>query len=286
MKVSFIGTGDMGGPMAHNIAKAGFDLCVCDLRPEALDIARAYGARTTSSLAQAVQDADVIATCVRFQDQVEELFLGKNGIIALGRAGQIAIMHSTVRPALVHEIAAAAKARGMTLVDAPVSGGRDRSIAGTLTVIVGAEDAEFKIVEPLFTAVGKDVVRVGRAGDAQVVKLGNNLMALSNQLVIMEAVRFCAAQGVSRDQLFKVAQTSTGGSWGVSNFDFFDRYPVHHTLKGSPELPYSLAKDLRAAAAVAIANETAMPITAMCSQLFPSYFKERWNNPEGWDKAR
>ena len=191
------------------------------------------------------------------------------------------MIHSTILPETVLKIAAAAQEKGIGVVDAPVSGASTRAEDGTLTLIVGAEDWAWEKAYPVLEIVGKDIIRVGKPGAGQVVKLGNNIMALANQVIHMEAIRFVEAYGVNREALDQVAVVSTGASWAVSNYEFFDtKYGIEHPLAGT-ELPHVLGKDLRYAVTVAQEQNTYLPATALCAQLLPGMFKVRWAKIRG-----
>jgi 3-hydroxyisobutyrate dehydrogenase-like beta-hydroxyacid dehydrogenase len=274
-RVGFIGLGNMGAPMAANLARAGFEVLVGDRRAEPVAELVAIGA-TAADIPQMAAQVDVLCTCVLYEHQVRELFLGDGAILEHARPGLVAAIHSTVPPGLVKEIEAAARAREVHLIDAPVSGASTASRDGTLTIIAGATETALRIAAPVFEVVASHTIHVGRPGTAQVAKLGNNIMALGNQLLAMEAVQFVEALGLSRDELFRVAAASTGASWAATNFEHFDRYGIEHTLAGTPELPHRLGKDLRHAVEVAQQNWTYLPIVALCSQLLPAMFTTRW----------
>lgn len=276
LKVGFIGLGDMGGGIAASIARAGFDLTVFDLREEAMAAAESYGARRASSVAELARSVDILGTCVLYDSQAKDIFLGEGGIIASANPGLVAIMHSTIFPETVTDIARAAQERDVLVVDAPVSGGRDRSRAGELTVMVGASEDAFAKAAPVLDAVGKDVFRVGDVGAGQVVKLGNNIMGLVNALVAMETVKFVNSYGVTSEDLFKVASVSSGASRAIESWSLHDRYKDEHTGAGTPEHPHRMAKDLRYAVTAAQERLTNLPIVALCAQLSPGMYAERW----------
>jgi 3-hydroxyisobutyrate dehydrogenase len=278
MRVGFVGLGNMGGPMAANIAKAGFDLAVFDLREEALAEMEALGARRAASLGDLVASVDLLCVCVLHDAQLRELYFGPQGIIANARQGLLTAIHSTVPPATVLEIDAKGRDAGMTTIDAPVSGARDGSLAGALTIMVGAGDEALAQARPVFEAMGSNIFHVGDVGAGQVVKLGNNLMALANALVAMEAARLASAYGVKRDALFDVARVSSGASRAIDRWDIYDRYGAEHMLAGTEELSHQLAKDLRYAVSAATERRETLPIVALCSQLLPAMFAERWRN--------
>jgi 3-hydroxyisobutyrate dehydrogenase len=275
-RVGFIGLGNMGAPMAMNIARAGFDTVVYDLRGEAVAALEAEGARSSVSIAALVAGVDIVCTCVLYDEQVRTIFLGEDGILENAAPGLIAVIHSTVYPATIAEIDAAARAKDVHIIDAAVSGGSKRSRAGTLTLMVGGRTEAVDRVMPIFEVVGERVFRVGDVGTGQIVKLGNNIMALVNGLVAMEAVRFVESFGVDRSLLFEVAQASSGASAALDDWPNIDRYGVEHTLAGTPELPHRLAKDLRYAVSVAQERWVTLPIVALCSQLLPGMVDERW----------
>lgn len=279
-RIGFVGLGNMGAPMAAALARAGMQPVVFDLRPEPIRALEAQGARAATSLREVIAECDVIGTCLLYDHQVREAFLGAEGIVTLGRAGQVAAIHSTVLPETVREIAEAAQHKGIGIVDAPVSGGGDRSEAGALegqlTVIVGTDDWAFARAEAMLRTVGRHVIRVGAPGAGQIVKLGNNIMALCNQVVHMEAIRFVEAFGIRREALDAVASVSSGASWAMANYAHFTRYGTEHTLGGTPEMPHRLGKDLRYAVSVAQEAWTYLPTVSLCAQLLPGLFAERW----------
>lgn len=284
-RVGFIGLGNMGGPMAANIAKAGFDLTVYDLREEAIAEIETLGGRRAASVAALTASVDILCICVLYDTQLRDLYFGPDGIIAAARPGLVTVIHSTVMPATVLEIEARAKEVGVATVDAPVSGARDGSRAGALTLMVGADAAAFERVRPVLEVVGSNIFHVGEVGAGQIVKLGNNLMALTNSLVAMEAVRLVGAYGVKAEDLFRVAAVSSGASRAIERWDVYDRYGVEHTLAGTEELPYRLAKDLRYAVVAATERRTTLPIVSLCSQLLPQMFIDRWAERETREAA-
>jgi 3-hydroxyisobutyrate dehydrogenase len=279
LRVGYIGLGNMGGPMATNIAKAGFDLLVYDLRDEALTLLESFGARRAESIAEVAASVDILCTCVLYDHQVRDIFLGDDGILANSGPGLIATVHSTVPPQVVIDLAAAAADNGVQLLDAPVTGASAESAAGTLNLILGGDQSAIDRAAPVFEVVSSRMSRVGDPGMGQVVKLGNNIMSITNSLVVMEAVRFVETFGVDKSALFEVAQAGSGASYAVGNYPNMDRFGAEHTLAGSPELPFKLAKDLRYALEVAQERWTYLPIVGLASQLLPGMFTERWKNP-------
>jgi 3-hydroxyisobutyrate dehydrogenase len=276
-KIGFVGLGDMGGPMALNLAKAGVDLTVFDLRSEAVERLRLAGAKAAGSVGEVAADVDVLSTCVLYDHQVREIFLGSEGILANAKEGLVALIHSTILPDTVAEISRQAKDRGIAILDAPVSGSSIASRAGTLTVMVGGDAEALVAAGPLLSIVGENIIHVGSPGMGQVAKLANNIMSLGNQTVAMEAVRFAEAFGLDRRMLFDVVKVSTGASWAATNYEHFDRFGTEHTLAGTPELSHRLGLDLRYAVSLAQDRSTYLPVVSLCSQVMPGMFDDRWD---------
>lgn len=239
LRVGFIGLGDMGEPMAHNLVAKGFPVSVFDVRPGPLQAAREKGASVASSLADMADHCDVIGICVWSEDQVNELLHGDGGLLS-GTARDVTLLiHSTVTPQMVERTQAACALRGWRVLDAPVSGGRAGSVAGTLTLMVGGSKDDFDRCLPYFEAVGKNVFHVGeRAGMGEVAKLCNNIMSLCNGFIVAETLKLAAAYGIDEASIVKVARVSTGNSWWIENPEFFDNLILTH-----PQ-PDVLSKDL------------------------------------------
>lgn len=238
-RVGFIGLGDMGEPMAHNLLAKGFPVSVLDTRAEPLQVARAKGAVVPTSLAEMAESCDVVGICVWSEDQVNEILHGKDGLFSSTAKELTLLIHSTVTPQMVERTQAACAARRWSVLDAPVSGGRAGSVAGTLTLMVGGAKADFDRCRPYFEAVGKNIFHVGeRAGMGEVAKLCNNMMALCNCFVVAETLKLAVAYGIEESAIVEVAKVSTGNSWWIENPQFFDHLITHH-----PQ-PDVLSKDL------------------------------------------
>jgi 3-hydroxyisobutyrate dehydrogenase len=221
--VAFIGLGDMGEPMAHNLLKAGFRVTVYDVRPEPLAAARALGASCAQRPADIPDRCSRIGICVWNEEQVEDLLHGESGLLRSGARDVTLLLHSTVTPQLVQRIAASCAARGWSVLDAPVSGGRAGSVAATLTLMVGGDTVAFERCADYLRAVGRNIFHVGtEPGAGAVAKLANNLMALCNAFAMSEALQLAQAYGVRENTLMEVARVSTGNSWWIENRDFFD----------------------------------------------------------------
>ncbi|HSV84606.1 MAG TPA: SgcJ/EcaC family oxidoreductase [Ramlibacter sp.] len=275
-RVGFIGLGDMGGPMADNLLAAGFDLSVFDLRPGPLEAARAKGARAAQSLRELADSCGTIGICVWSDDQLTEAVLGPQGLIH-GQAAQLTlVVHSTVRPRTVEEIAEAFAPKGWAVLDAPVSGGRAASLTGTLTLMVGGERAQYERHLPYFQAVGEHLFHVGPlAGLGEVAKLCNNLMGLCNAQALIEALKLGTAYGIEEEMLRDVARVSTGDSWYVRNWSFVD-----NLLKTHPQRDV-MYKDLGEALHAARARGVQLLLTGAAAAAAPQIYEERLQRLQG-----
>jgi len=214
-RIAFIGLGNMGGPMATNLAKAGHALRVFDLVPEALAHAADAGAVAAASAADTLAEAEVVISMLPASRHVEGLYLGDNGILAQIPAGALVIDCSTIAPATARKVADAAAARGLQMLDAPVSGGTAGAAAGTLTFIVGGAAQALERARPVLQAMGKNIFHVGDSGAGQVAKLCNNMALGVIMAVTGEAIALGQAHGLDPKVLSQMMAVSTGRSWAT-----------------------------------------------------------------------
>ena len=206
--LGFIGLGAMGLPMAKNLLKAGHALAVHARRAEAMRPLVHMGAVACASPREVAQKSDVIFTMVTDTQAVEDVVLGKQGIVLGARPGAVVIDHSTISPAGTRRIAAKLKERGMAFLDAPVSGGVGGAETGTLSIMVGGDALVFEKCRPLLACLGRTLVHIGASGAGQVAKACNQLALIINQMGVAEAVLLAEKNGV--DPL-KVKDALMGG---------------------------------------------------------------------------
>ncbi|NIJ77831.1 3-hydroxyisobutyrate dehydrogenase [Xanthomonas campestris] len=214
-KIAFIGLGNMGGPMAANLIKAGHQLRVFDLVPAALDAAAAAGAHAASSAHDTLADAEIVISMLPASRHVEALYLGEAGILPQIPAAALVIDCSTIAPASARKLAAEAQARGLAMLDAPVSGGTAGAAAGSLTFIVGGAAQVLERARPVLQAMGKNIFHVGDNGAGQVAKLCNNMALGVIMAVTGEALALGVAQGLDPAVLSQMMAVSTGRSWAT-----------------------------------------------------------------------
>ncbi|CAD1789618.1 3-hydroxyisobutyrate dehydrogenase [Xanthomonas arboricola pv. juglandis] len=214
-KIAFIGLGNMGGPMAANLSKAGHQLRVFDLVPAALDAAVAAGAHAASSAHDTLADAEIVISMLPASRHVEALYLGEAGILAQIPAAALVIECSTIAPASARKLAAQAQAHGLAMLDAPVSGGTAGAAAGSLTFIVGGAAEVLERARPVLQAMGKNIFHVGDNGAGQVAKLCNNMALGVIMAATGEALALGVAQGLDPAVLSQMMAVSTGRSWAT-----------------------------------------------------------------------
>ena len=274
--VGFIGLGDQGAPMARNLAKAGHDLVVLDLREAALAPFRQAGISVARSVSDVASQADVVAICVLDDAQVNAVVQGEQGLLASMKAGGLLLLHSTVSPELAISLAADAKERDIDFLDAPVSGSRDARESGHLTIFCGGSDKAFKRARPWLEAVGRKIELVGGAGSGQLCKICNNLMLYCNALTSLESARLAEAYGIDEKLMVDMALASSGSSWALQEWGFLDRLMTHHPLATSQNAVLDfLEKDLKLANHAAALRSVPMPMTTRALEIMRSSLIER-----------
>jgi 2-hydroxy-3-oxopropionate reductase len=210
--VGFIGLGIMGGPMAANLVKAGFDVIGYNRSPEPIRRLVEQGGGGAGSLAEAVRDADVVVTMVPDSPDVEAVALGEDGIYAHAKPGTLHLDMSSIRPDVAKQVAEAGKERGMRVLDAPVSGGEQGAIDATLSIMVGGDPNDFADARPVLEAVGRTIVHVGPVGSGQTVKAANQLVVAGTIELVAEAIVFLEAYGVDTEAAVKVLAGGLAGN--------------------------------------------------------------------------
>jgi 3-hydroxyisobutyrate dehydrogenase-like beta-hydroxyacid dehydrogenase len=213
---AFIGLGSMGLPMLTHLLKAGHRARVYARKPAARAAAVALGARLCDSPADAAQGAAFVFTNVTATQDVEAVLLGQDGVVHGAGAGTVCIDHSTIAAAGTRRMAQVLAAQGVTLLDAPVSGGEQGAIAGTLSIMVGGDAAAFVAALPLLQCYGKTIVHVGDSGAGQVVKACNQMVQVVNIQGIAEAMHLAHSHGV---ELTKVLECLSAGMAGSKMLD-------------------------------------------------------------------
>jgi len=211
-KVGFIGLGAMGGPMALNLAKAGHKLVVHDIDQSKTTAVRAKGAELAGNAEAVAAAVHRTILIVETTDQAREVITGERGIIRGARPGHVVVCMSTIDPYAAREIAEQLKAKGIAMVDAPVSGGTGRAQSGELSVIVGGDKETVARCEDLFKAMGNRTFHVGPLGSGLAMKLVNNMLVQVNTVAVAEALVLGVKAGLDPQTIYDVVKVSTGAS--------------------------------------------------------------------------
>lgn len=211
-KIGFIGLGNMGGPMAGNIAKAGYSLTVFDLRKELIEKVMKAGARPSTSPKEVGETSDMILTSLPSPEASESVWLGKDGVLGGAKPKSIFIELSTVQPDLVKKIYAQASGKDISVLDAGISGGVKGAEDGTLTIMVGGKKEVFDKVLPVLQVIGKKIYHVGDIGSGMIVKLVNNAIGHINVVAFIECISVGLKAGIDIKTLYEVISGGTGSS--------------------------------------------------------------------------
>lgn len=275
MHIGFIGLGNMGGPMARNLLKAGHRLSVFDLSGTALaDLADAGAQPAASPAAIAQAGVEVIISMLPAAAHVRQVYLGDEGLLSHVPASVLLIDCSTIDPMTAREVAAAAASKGNPMLDAPVSGGTGGAAAGTLTFMVGGKEADFRQAEPILAAMGKNIVHCGDSGNGQVAKVANNLLLGISMIGAAEAMSLGVALGMDAKVLADVINASSGRCWSS---EIYNPYPG--VVENSPaSRGYSggfgsdlMLKDLGLASEAAQKARQPVILGALAQQLYQAF---------------
>lgn len=218
MKVSFIGLGVMGYPMAGHLVKAGFEVTVFNRTTEkALAWAKQYGGKAANSVAECVAQADVVLTCVGNDDDVRSMTTHEQGALAYMKPGAILVDHTTTSALLAQEVAAAAAQAGILFMDAPVSGGQAGAENGQLTIMCGGDNVLFSELQPVFNAYGRSSVLMGEVGQGQRAKMVNQICIAGVLNGLSEGLVLAKQAGLDIPTLVSCLKNGAAGSWQMEN---------------------------------------------------------------------
>jgi 3-hydroxyisobutyrate dehydrogenase len=213
MKIAFLGLGNMGLPMALNLIKAGYAVSGFDLVKSQMDALKAAGGFPVNSAVEAVSEAQVVITMLPASRHVEDLYLGESGLLMIVQPQTLLIDCSTISPEVSRKIEALARARGLSMIDAPVSGGTAGAQAGSLTFMVGGAVNDAEKARPLLEKMGKNIFHAGASGSGQTVKVCNNMLLGIQMLGTSEALKLGISNGVNPQVLSEIMMQSSGRNW-------------------------------------------------------------------------
>jgi 3-hydroxyisobutyrate dehydrogenase len=273
-RIGFIGLGNMGLPMAQNLIKAGHQVEGVDVSQAATDRLKAAGGAVVETAKSAAARADVVITMLPAGQHVREVYLGSSGIIENANAGTLLIDCSTIDVETARVVAAAAEAKGLMMLDAPVSGGVGGATAGTLTFMVGGAERAYLRAESILRQMGKTIVHAGGAGNGQAAKICNNMILGISMIAVSEGFVLAEKLGLDKQKLFDIASKSSGSCWAMVNY-----CPVPGPVPTSPanrdyQAGFTAAmmlKDLALAQDAANAAQVVTPMGAEAAALYRRY---------------
>ena len=259
--VGFIGLGSMGFGMARNLVVKGYDVLAYDVAPEPVERLVREGGRRAESLAQIGETCERVMVMVVNGEQVDAVVSGENGVLQT-MSGGVIMVHSTIALSEIRRVAAQAQARGVQVIDCPVSGGVVGAMEGTLTILSGGDAAVFAAQRPLLEAVAANITHLGPLGAGLVGKLANNLILGVGRLAIAEAFAMAKKAGLSVEALYQTMLTCTADSKQLRSLE-------GALLRGEyPPATFHGTKDLSAAVDSGRTVDQAMPVTSLTRELY------------------
>ncbi len=272
--VAFIGLGNMGGPMAANMAGAGFEVTAFDLSEDALELAKANGCATAQSVAEAVGGKDAVITMLPAGKHVRSVYGGPDGVFASARAGALFCDCSTIDVQSARDVATDAEKMGYAMVDSPVSGGVAAASAGTLAFMVGGTDAAFDAAQSVLDPMAKAVLHAGESGAGQAVKICNNMLLGISMIGTAEAFVLAKKLGLDTQRFFDISSKASGQNWSMTSY-CPEPGPVPASPANNDYKPgFSAAmmlKDLRLAQDAAQSSGTSTPLGAEAQALYAMF---------------
>ncbi|KKZ84761.1 3-hydroxyisobutyrate dehydrogenase [Rhizobium phaseoli] len=273
-RIAFIGLGNMGGPMAANLVKAGHEVIGFDLAASVLKAAEASGVKPASHVSQAVKDAEIVISML---PQGRHVLTAWTDILQSTAQDTLVIDCSTIDVESSRKAHEMAKAAGCLSLDAPVSGGTGGASAGTLTFMAGGSNEAFLKGKPILEAMGKKIVHCGEAGAGQAAKICNNMILGISMVGVCEAFVLAEKLGLSHQALFDVASTSSGQCWSINTY-----CPVPGPVPTSPAnngykpgfAAALMLKDLKLSQEAALASGASTPMGAEAAQLYALFEKQ------------
>ena len=274
MKIAFIGLGNMGGPMAVNLHKAGHTLSAFDLSAEACRKLGAEGLAIATSAAETLAGAEVVISMLPASQHVEALYLGEGGLMQKIAPGTLVIDSSTIAAATSRKVAEAGTARGVAVLDAPVSGGTGGAVAGTLTFMVGGAEKDLERARPVLEKMGANIFHAGGHGAGQAAKICNNMLLGILMIGTSEAIALGVANGLDPKVLSEIMRRSSGGNWALEKYN-----PLPGVMENAPASKgYAggfgtdlMLKDLGLAQENAMAVRAATPLGGLARNLYAAH---------------
>lgn len=273
-RIGFIGLGNMGLPMAENLIKAGHAVSGFDINKAAVEKMCVAGGEQAAGVIAAASGRDAVISMLPSGQEVRDIYLGADGVIANAAPGTLLIDSSTIDVETARAVAEAARENELAMLDAPVSGGVGGAQSASLTFMVGGTEEAFTAAEPIFAAMGKTIVHAGGAGSGQAAKICNNMILGISMIAVSEAFVLAEKLGLSARKLFDISSKSSGQCWSMTSY-----CPVPGLVPTSPanrdfQAGFTAAmmlKDLRLAQDAARTAGATAPLGAAAAALYDLY---------------
>lgn len=271
-RIGFIGLGNMGGPMAANLARAGHTVQVFDLVAQNIERAIAAGCIAAGDAREAVTGCEVVISMLPAGEHVRDLWLSEGqDLLAALPVGALVIDCSTIDVDSARQVGEAARARGLRFIDAPVSGGVAGAAAGTLTFIVGGDAADFEAAKPLLACMGQNLFHAGTLGAGQIAKMCNNMLLAIHMAGTAEALALGVKEGLDPAVLSTIMGKSSGNNWSLERYNpwpgVMENVPAARNYQGG-FMTRLMVKDLGLAMALAEHGHSTVPMGALARNLF------------------
>ncbi|GAB2887790.1 3-hydroxyisobutyrate dehydrogenase [Microbulbifer echini] len=281
-KIAFFGLGNMGGPMAANLVKAGYRVAAFDLNSTALEQARRDGCTPCDSSVQAVDGAGIVISMLPSGEAVKGLYLGEEGLLQRLPANTLVIDCSTISAEDARLVAEAARERGLRAIDAPVSGGTAAAQAGSMCFMCGGEEAVIDAARAPLQAMGVKIFHAGAAGAGQVAKICNNLLLAIHMTGTAEALQLGVDKGLDPKVLSEIMTASSGNNWSLANYNPYpgamENVPAANGYAGGFSVALML-KDLGLAMDAAATSASSTPMGALAKNLYQLHGASAENQP-------
>jgi 3-hydroxyisobutyrate dehydrogenase len=270
-KIAFIGLGNMGGPMAQNLVKAGHQVCGFDLIEASLALLVEAGGERAASAIEAVSGADFVISMLPAGKHVMSLYLGEQGLINHLSPDCLVIDSSTIDTETAQQVGKGLAEQGIAFVDAPVSGGVAGATAGTLTFIVGGDTADFSRAEPVLASMGKNIFHAGAIGAGQIAKICNNMLLSVLMIGTSEALQMAIDNGLDPKVMSDIMLQSSGRNWTLELYNpcpnVMENVPSSKGYQGGFMVDL-MKKDLGLASDTAVKSQSSTPMGALAQSLY------------------
>ena len=274
MKITFIGIGNMGLPMAFNLKKAEHSVTVFDLNAKAIEKAKEGGLQIAATLKEAMASCEIFISMLPASQHVEGLYLSADGVLASAPKGCLLIDCSTISPESARKVQQQAKNKGFDMIDAPVSGGTGAATAGTLTFMVGGEKDLFEKAKPILEKMGKKIFHTGPSGCGQVAKVCNNMLLAIHMIGTCEALSLGKNLGLDPKVLSEIMQQSSGRNWSLELYNPYpgvmENVPASRNYEGGFGVKL-MSKDLGLAAESALQSKSKTPLGELAKKLYDTH---------------